>query len=70
MEKGNIMKSKQLFKELMMLSFATLIISAAVFFFLVPSHAAVSSVSGLEIVIRQFVQLTIYVITMILNISL
>lgn len=70
MEKGNIMKSKQLFKELMMLSFATLIISAAVFFFLVPSHAAVSSVSGLAIVIRQFVKLPISVITMILNISL
>lgn len=49
---------------------ATLIIAAAVFFFLIPSHAAVSSVSGLAIVLSNLVPLSVSVITMILNVVL
>lgn len=49
---------------------ATLIIAAAVFFFLVPSHAAVSSVSGLAIVLSNFVPLSVSGITMALNLIL
>ena len=46
------------------------IIAAAVFFFLVPSHAAVSSISGLAIVLSNFVPFTVSENTFILNIGL
>ena len=49
---------------------ATLITAAAVFFFLVPSHAAVSSISGLAIVLSNLVPLSVSAITMILNVVL
>jgi len=49
---------------------ATLVIAAAVFFFLIPSHAAVSSVSGLAIVLSNVVPLSVAGITMVLNIVL
>ena len=52
------------------MTIATLIIAAAVFFFLIPSHAAVSSVSGLAIVLSNFIPLTVSAITMILNVVL
>ena len=46
------------------------IIAAAVYFFLVPSHASVSSISGLGIVLSNFVPLPLSAITMILNVVL
>ena len=49
---------------------ATFIIAVAVFFFLMPSHAAVSSVSGLCIVLAHFIPLSVATLTMILNIIL
>lgn len=61
---------KQTIKELVVMSFATLIIAAAVFFFLMPSHAAVSSISGLAIVLSNIMPLKISMITMILNVIL
>lgn len=57
-------------REIFVMTAATLIIAAAVFFFLIPSHAAVSSVSGLAIVLSNFVPLTVSAITMILNVAL
>ncbi len=57
-------------REIVVMTAATLIIAAAVFFFLIPSHAAVSSVSGLAIVLSNFVPLTVSAITMILNVAL
>ena len=57
-------------RELLVMTGATLIIAAAVFFFLVPSHAAVSSVSGLAIVLSNFVPLSVSGITMALNLIL
>lgn len=57
-------------RELAVMSLATLITAAAVYFFLVPSHAAVSSVSGLAIVLSNFVPLSVSAITMVLNIVL
>ena len=49
---------------------AVAIIAAAVYFFLVPSHASVSSISGLGIVLANFVPLPLSAITMILNVVL
>ena len=44
-------KTERTIQELFIMTVATLIIAAAVFFFLIPSHAAVSSVSGLAMVL-------------------
>ena len=49
---------------------AVAIIAAAVFFFLVPSHTSVSSISGLGIVLSNFIPLPLSAITMILNVVL
>ncbi len=57
-------------REIIIMTGATLITAAAVFFFLVPSHAAVSSISGLAIVLSNLVPLSVSAITMILNVVL
>lgn len=57
-------------RELAFLTGAVAIIAAAVYFFLVPSHASVSSISGLGIVLANFVPLPLSAITMILNVVL
>ena len=57
-------------RELAILTGAVAIIAAAVYFFLVPSHASVSSISGLGIVLANFVPLLLSAITMILNVVL
>ena len=57
-------------KETVILTVAVAIIAAAVYFFLVPSHTSVSSISGLGIVLSNFVPLQLSAITMILNVVL
>ncbi len=57
-------------KEAAILTVAVAIIAAAVYFFLLPSHASVSSISGLGIVLSNFVPLPLSAITMILNVVL
>ena len=57
-------------QEAAILTVAVAIIAAAVYFFLVPSHASVSSISGLGIVLSNFVPLPLSTITMILNVVL
>ncbi len=70
LEEWSQMKKSKVYLEIIILSFATLIIAAAVFFFLMPSHTAVSSISGLAIVLQNFVPLPVSAITMILNVAL
>lgn len=60
----------EILKETAILTIAVAIIAAAVYFFLVPSHASVSSISGLGIVLSNFVPLPLSAITMILNVVL
>lgn len=60
----------EIMKETAILTAAVAIIAAAVYFFLVPSHASVSSISGLGIVLSNFIQLPLSAITMILNVVL
>ena len=60
----------ELIKETLILTVAVAVIAAAVFFFLVPSHASVSSISGLGIVLSNFIPLQLSAITMILNVVL
>ena len=57
-------------KEMAILTGAVAIIAAAVYFFLAPSHTSVSSISGLGIVLSNFVPLPLSAITMVLNIVL
>ena len=57
-------------REIAVLTGAVAIIAAAVYFFLVPIHASVSSISGLGIVLANFVPLPLSAITMILNVVL
>ena len=57
-------------KEIGILTVAVAIIAAAVFFFLVPSHTSVSSISGLGIVLSNSIPLPLSVITMVLNVVL
>lgn len=60
----------EIIKETVILTVAVAIIAAAVYFFLVPSHTSVSSISGLGIVLSNFVPLPLSAITMILNVVL
>ena len=60
----------EIMKETGILTVAVAIIAAAVYFFLVPSHASVSSISGLGIVLANFIPLPLSAITMILNVVL
>ena len=57
-------------KEGVLLTIGVTIVSLAVFFFLVPSKASVSSIAGLSIVLSNFIPLPISAITMILNVLL
>ncbi len=60
----------EVLKETAILTVAVAIIAVAVYFFLVPSHASVSSISGLGIVLSNFIPLPLSAITMILNVVL
>ena len=59
-----------LIKETVILTAAVAVIAAAVYFFLVPSQTSVSSISGLGIVLSNFIPLPLSAITMILNVVL
>jgi len=64
------MKLLSILKELVILSIATLIIGIAVFFFLIPSHTSISSISGLSIVLTNFIPFSVAQITMVINLGL
>ncbi|MCI5858907.1 MAG: YitT family protein [Blautia sp.] len=61
---------RDLMTEALILTVAMTIIATSVYFFLVPSHASISSISGLGIVLSNFVPLPLSTITMILNVVL
>ena len=61
---------KSILIEINILTIAIAIIAVAVYFFLVPSYTSISSMSGLGIVLSNFVPLPLSAITMILNVVL
>ena len=63
-------KYVEIVKEFAMITVATAIVAAAVFFFLVPSNVSVGSISGLAIVLGNFIPLPISALTMIMNVGL
>mgnify|MGYP005912283249 CR=1 FL=1 len=63
-------KTGAVLRETAVLTGAVAIIAAGVFFFLVPSHTSISSISGLGIVLTHFIPLPLSVITMAFNVIL
>ena len=57
-------------KEFIIITFGTLIVATAVFFFMLPSHVTIGSGTALAMVISNFIPLPISVITLILNVVL
>lgn len=64
------MKTIDAVKEFIIITFATVIVGVAVFFFLVPSKLSIGSISGLAIVLSNLVPLQVSQLTMIMNVAL
>ena len=64
------MLSKRNIMELITITVGTLIIAAAVFFFMMPSHVSVGSGAALAMVLSNFIPLSVSLITLIMNIFL
>lgn len=63
-------KHFDIIKEFLMITLGTGIIAVAVYFFMIPSHVSVGSISGLAIILTNFIPLPISSITMIMNVLL
>ena len=61
------MKSKNTIKDFSIITLGMFIVSAAVYFFLIPSEIVVGSISGLSMVLSQLLGIPISLITFILN---
>ncbi|MBQ9846177.1 MAG: YitT family protein [Oscillospiraceae bacterium] len=61
------MKTAEKIFEWIVITFATVLVAAVVYFFMVPSNLSVGSITGLAIVISNLVPLTVSQITMIMN---
>ena len=64
------MLNKRNLREFFSITVGTIIVAAAVYFFMYPSHVTVGSAAGLALVISEFVTLPLSVITMIMNVGL
>ena len=64
------MINKRNIKEFFIITVGTLIVSTAVFFFMLPSHVSVGSGTALAMVLCNFIPLPVSVMTLILNIVL
>ena len=64
------MDKKKFIREYGIITLGIFIISMAVYFFMIPSNVIVGSLSGLVIVLANFVPLPISVMTFILNAAL
>ena len=70
MNRGNHMITKRTVKEYAIITVGTIIIAAAVYFFMLPSHVTVGSASALALVLSNFVPLPVSALTFILNTGL
>ena len=64
------MRSTRNVREFFSITIGTIIVAAAVYFFMYPSHVTVGSAAGLALVISEFVPLPASAITMIMNVGL
>ncbi len=71
-EEGDCMKRKEgnVVREVMIMTVATLIIAVSVYFFMIPSCTSINSISGLAVVLRNFVPFPVSAITMVINVIL
>lgn len=63
-------KQSSIIKDYLIITLGTLLAAASIFFFLIPSHLAVGSVSGLVVVLSNFLPFKISVMTFVLNLAL
>ena len=68
MEKSSQAWSWKKAKEFIVITVGTIIVAAAVFFFLIPSHLSIGSISGLAIILSNFIPASVSAITMAMNI--
>lgn len=64
------MKIRNTLKEFALITAGTVIVAAAVFFFMLPSHVSVGSGAALAMVLSNFIPLTVSAITLIMNVGL
>lgn len=64
------MLSRNAIKDFLIITFGTIIVAAAVFFFMLPSHVSVGSGAALAMVLSNFIPLSVSTITLIMNIGL
>lgn len=64
------MVTKDTVKEFMIITVGTVIVAAAVFFFMLPSHVSVGSGAALAMVLSNFIPLPVSTITLIMNVGL
>ena len=64
------MKIRKTIEEFVMITVGTVIVAAAVFFFMLPSHVSVGSGAALAMVLSNFIPLSVSTITLIMNIGL
>ena len=64
------MKVRKTVEEFVTITFGTIIVAAAVFFFMLPSKVSVGSGAALAMVLSNFIPLSVSTITLIMNISL
>lgn len=64
------MKTKEQIWDFLVITFATAVVAAAVFFFLIPGNVSIGSISGLAIVLSDLFPCSVSTLTMIMNIAL
>ena len=64
------MKISNIVKEFAIITVGDIIVAAAVFFFMLPSHVSVGSGAALAMVLSNFIPLSVSTITLLLNIGL
>ena len=64
------MLSKNAIKDFLIITVGTIIVAAAVYFFMLPSHVSVGSGAALAMVLSNFIPLSVSTITLIMNIGL
>jgi uncharacterized membrane-anchored protein YitT (DUF2179 family) len=65
-----VMLNKRTVKEYLIITGGTIVIAAAVYFFMLPSHVTVGSATALALVMTNFIPLPVSVITFALNVIL
>ncbi len=73
MQKRNgdkVMKKLEFLKEFIIINVGCVIVAAAVFFFMMANHLSIGSISGLAIVLGNFIQLPVSIIVLVLNLVL